>query len=67
MRRREAMDRMKLRFFTSVSDDLRTPLTLIITPLEKMLRSATDHRQAHTLSLMHRNAEKLMSFLGLLG
>ena len=67
MRRREAMDRMKLRFFTSVSDDLRTPLTLIITPLEKMLRSATDHRQAHTLSLMHRNAEKLMSFLGMVG
>ncbi len=63
MRRREAMDRMKLRFFTSVSDDLRTPLTLIITPLEKMLRSATDHRQAHTLSLMHRNAEKLMSLV----
>lgn len=33
----EQMNEMKLRFFTNISHDLRTPLSLIITPVENLL------------------------------
>lgn len=35
------IDEAKLRFFTNVSHDLRTPLSLIITPLEQILATNT--------------------------
>ena len=37
----EQITEMKLQFFTNVSHDLRTPLTLIISPLEQILKKLT--------------------------
>lgn len=47
----------KMRFFTNISHDLRTPLSLIITPLEKILgTSIADKSIKEDLELIHRNA-----------
>lgn len=55
------IDEAHMRFFTNVSHDLRTPLSLIITPLEKLLASPiSDNQVQKDLKLMHRNAEILM-------
>ena len=55
------IDEAQMRFFTNVSHDLRTPLSLIITPLEKLLASSiSDNQVKSDLKLMHRNAEILM-------
>ena len=49
---------MKLQFFTNISHELRTPISLIIAPLEKYFSSdALPDRQS--LDLMHKNAERL--------
>ncbi|MDA3929436.1 MAG: response regulator, partial [Prolixibacteraceae bacterium] len=47
----------KMRFFTNISHDLRTPLSLIITPLEKLLGTAVlDKSIKEDIKLIHRNA-----------
>ena len=56
---RQEMNDMKLQFFTNVSHDLRTPLTLIITPLEEMLSKVSDVSQKDILDTMLRNARRL--------
>ena len=54
------MDESKMRFFTNVSHDLRTPLSLIITPLEKILSSNSIQNIQEDLHLIHRNAITLL-------
>lgn len=58
------LNQMKLRFFTNISHEFRTPLTLIIGPLEKLSemvslpRKALDH-----IHLVNRNARRLLHLL----
>ena len=55
------MDEAKMRFFTNVSHDLRTPLSLIIIPLEKLLSSNLEKGVKEELELIHRNSETLLN------
>lgn len=57
------IDQMKLRFFTNVSHDFRTPLTLIITPVEEMLRREPEGRDSVALNTIYRNAKRLLSLV----
>src|SRR5699024_5658376 len=59
-RRIHELDRMKIRFFTNISHEFRTPLTLIITPLERIIKKNKDERQQNQLKLIHRNAKRLL-------
>ena len=61
--RKHEIDDMKLRFFTNVSHELRTPLTLILSPLENMMKSAADGHQKQQLSLIHKNAIRLLNMV----
>ncbi|SEU11024.1 Signal transduction histidine kinase [Draconibacterium orientale] len=55
------MEEEKMRFFTNVSHDLRTPLSLIITPLERLISSANFEKNIiEELELIYRNAQLLM-------
>jgi signal transduction histidine kinase/ligand-binding sensor domain-containing protein/DNA-binding response OmpR family regulator len=62
----EELDRMKTRFFINISHEFRTPLTLIVSPLEQMLRQKTIddwprmHRQ---LMMMNKNANQLLRLI----
>lgn len=57
------IDEAKLRFFTNVSHDLRTPLSLIITPLEQILAGDTEQGIKKELRLIHRNALALLDVI----
>lgn len=61
--RMHELDLMKIRFFTNVSHEFRTPLTLILTPLEKILRQTKDEGQRHQFELIHRNARRLLTLV----
>jgi signal transduction histidine kinase len=54
------LDRAKSAFFSNVSHEFRTPLTLILGPLEDALRTATPTLAAPSVSLIHRNALRLL-------
>lgn len=53
------MDEMRLNFFTNLSHDFRTPLSLIIAPLEEMLKTHKDDGITSTLKIIHKNAKVL--------
>lgn len=56
----EKMNRLKTDFFTYVSHDLKTPLTLILSPLRRMLDNpALKSEDKKNLSIILRNAERM--------
>jgi signal transduction histidine kinase/ligand-binding sensor domain-containing protein/DNA-binding response OmpR family regulator len=57
------LEEMKLRFFTNISHELRTPLTLILSPIETMIKEETDKRKEQILTMVKRNAERLLSLV----
>lgn len=57
---------MKLRFFTNVSHDLRTPLTLIISPLQTLLREDLPDGIKRRLQIMEKNARLLQEQINML-
>ena len=61
--RMHELDRIKVRFFTNVSHEFRTPLTLILTPLEKLLRITPEGEQKDQFQLIHRNARRLLNLV----
>jgi PAS domain S-box-containing protein len=70
-RRAEALaelDRAKTAFFSNVSHEFRTPLTLMLGPLEEMLAHADDVSDAmrEELRLIHRNAIRLLRLVNTL-
>jgi ligand-binding sensor domain-containing protein/signal transduction histidine kinase/DNA-binding response OmpR family regulator len=59
----EELHQEKLQFFTNISHEFRTPLTLIISPLEKMHQDeVAEDKKAH-LKLMLRNAKRLLNMV----
>ena len=57
---------MKLRFFTNISHDLRTPLTLILTPLQTILSGVLEDGLRKKLSTVNKNAEQLLQLINAL-
>jgi signal transduction histidine kinase/DNA-binding response OmpR family regulator/ligand-binding sensor domain-containing protein len=53
------VDQMKSRFFANISHEFRTPLTLILGPVETTLSTSLDAHVRETLILVKRNAQKL--------
>ena len=53
----------KLKFFTQVSHDLRTPLTLVAGPLQHVMEGPLSPEQQKTLSLARRNVTVLQELV----
>ena len=61
--RMHELDLMKIKFFTNVSHEFRTPLSLIMAPADKMLKTAADPEAKRQLMLINRNAKRLLNLV----
>jgi DNA-binding response OmpR family regulator/nitrogen-specific signal transduction histidine kinase len=66
VKKMQELDKMKIRFFTNITHEFRTPLTLIKGPLEE-LRSSYPGKQEGTVNLFQviwRNLKRLQELIG---
>ncbi len=57
------LDQLKSRFFANISHEFRTPLTLLLGPIEKRLIMANGNDDKTELASMHRNALRLSTLV----
>ncbi|WDT74284.1 MAG: ATP-binding protein [Candidatus Manganitrophus sp.] len=62
------LDRAKTAFFSNVSHEFRTPLTLMLGPLEEVLENASisPEEQREQISVVHRNGLRLLKLVNTL-
>jgi signal transduction histidine kinase/ligand-binding sensor domain-containing protein/DNA-binding response OmpR family regulator len=60
---RHEIDMLKIKFFTNISHEFKTPLTLIISPIVRLLKSTRNPSDRQHLNLIHRNARRLLSLV----
>ena len=58
----QELDQLKIKFLTNVSHEFRTPLALIMAPVEKMLVKA-DQEQKQQLGMIGKNAKRLLNLV----
>jgi signal transduction histidine kinase/ligand-binding sensor domain-containing protein/DNA-binding response OmpR family regulator len=64
--KRHEVDQLKIRFFSNISHEFRTPLTLILGPLEKLLGYAGEmpvNDRKFQYQIMQRNAQRLLRLI----
>jgi signal transduction histidine kinase/ligand-binding sensor domain-containing protein/DNA-binding response OmpR family regulator len=57
------VDEIKSRFFTNISHEFRTPLTLILGPVKQIIERIKDEKTKDELGMVHRNANKLLGLV----
>jgi signal transduction histidine kinase/ligand-binding sensor domain-containing protein/CheY-like chemotaxis protein/AraC-like DNA-binding protein len=61
--RKEMINEAKFRFFIDISHEIRSPITLIISPLEKLLKGNHDAATRKTLERMQRNVWRILGLI----
>jgi signal transduction histidine kinase/DNA-binding response OmpR family regulator/ligand-binding sensor domain-containing protein len=63
VKQKEALDQMKFRFFTNISHEFRTPLTLIMTPLDRLIQQQQEGSLKDKLRIIYRNAHNMLDLI----
>ena len=61
--RMHEIDKLKTKFLTNVSHEFRTPLSLIMAPVDKMLHHSIDTDQKQQLNMIRKNARRLLNLV----
>ncbi len=57
------LNQMKSHFFANISHEFRTPLTLILGPLESLMEETQNAKSLQRLRLIHKNASQLRKLI----
>lgn len=63
VKQEQELSENKLSFFTHISHEFRTPLTLIINPIKEFINSKNSHVDSKDLIIVYRNARRLLSLV----
>ncbi|MBU2950935.1 response regulator [Tamlana agarivorans] len=61
--RMETVNDGKFKYFTNLSHEFRTPLTLIVAPLERLIEQNKDASSAKYFEIMKKNTNRLLSLV----
>lgn len=59
----EAINEAKLQFFMNIAHEFRTPMTLIVSPLQKLISNDKDDVRQHSYQLIERNANRILNLI----
>ncbi len=59
----EEVAKMKSDFFTNISHEFRTPLTLILGPVKQIIERTKENRTRDELKVVHKNANRLLNLV----
>lgn len=59
----QELDTLKTRFFTNISHEFRTPITLILGPIKELYEGATSEHQKAVLGSVMRNGQRLLRLI----
>ncbi len=62
-RKIKELNDLRSRFFTNISHEFRTPLTLIKSPLQSLQAELSDEKQHKHLSLIDKNADRMLELV----
>lgn len=60
---RQQLDENKMKFLINATHDIRSPLTLIMSPLQKMRRRQLDEESQADLAVIWRNAQRILNLI----
>jgi signal transduction histidine kinase/ligand-binding sensor domain-containing protein/CheY-like chemotaxis protein len=59
----EELNQEKMSIFTNITHEFKTPITLIMGPIQRMLHTSTDPTLVSQLQLVERNSKQLLSLV----
>jgi len=59
----EQISEAKLQFFINIAHEIRTPMSLVISPLEKLIAENKDAGKQKEYLLMHRNSRRILRLI----
>ena len=59
----EQLNEAKIQFFMNISHDIRTPMTLIMSPLQRLISTDKDPSRQNQYRLMERNGKRIQSLI----
>lgn len=62
-RHAEDINEAKLQFFINISHEIRTPISLIIGPMQKLINTDDNPERQHTYNIIYRNAERILGLV----
>ncbi|MCS3799547.1 two-component regulator propeller domain-containing protein [Niastella sp. OAS944] len=63
VRRMQELDKLKLKFLTNLSHDFRTPISLIMGPVEQLINEDNTRGRSDKLLMIRRNARRLLNLV----
>lgn len=59
----ESLNKVKMTFFTNISHEFKTPLSLILGPIDVLLDKVNDAKERGQLVMMKQNAERMLRLI----